>query len=165
MRDLGAEAFTRNLGVKAFTIDLGADAFTRNLGAKAFIIDLGAKAPTTNLRDLGADAFTRNLGADAFAIEFCNNSFIRVIRCTRWIDTFFIDLGAKAPTTNLRDLGADAFTRNLGAETFTIEFCNNSFIRVIRCTRWIDTFVYYRLSKEAPTTNSNVGVLVQVLTC
>jgi hypothetical protein len=29
-----------------------------------------------------------------------------------------INLGAKAPTTNLMDLGADVFARNLGADAF-----------------------------------------------
>ncbi|OQY55503.1 MAG: hypothetical protein DRR08_13565 [Candidatus Parabeggiatoa sp. nov. 2] len=79
--------------------DLGADAFTRNLGADAFAIDLASSAYYK------LEAFI-NLGAETFAIEFGNNSFIRVIRCTRWIDAFTIDLGAKAPTTNLRNLGA-----------------------------------------------------------
>jgi hypothetical protein len=34
------------------------------------------------------------------------------------VGVFVIDLGAKAPTTNLRDLGADTFVISLGAGMF-----------------------------------------------
>jgi hypothetical protein len=57
------------------------------------------------------------------------NSFRSNIRCTK-IEAFIIDLGAEAPTTNLRDLGADVFAGNLGAYAFIID-----------------------LGAEAPTTN------------